>query len=205
MTLDYFVGGLSHNMFDIDADGLYLFLAALNSTFKPCIIKMKADLSADGVLAYNPGAGSEVNLMAGDLSGYWLWAAGDFGGTDKVIWTGDRGNYWYVQNEITWVGTARPILVGPGDDSLLTTSTDLTFWQNRYEGDVQYWIERYIPGTIWAVDRVDVNFEQAVIGGYWYSGDSPLLTYYSPNSGLDWKNVTDALPQASITSLIIGQ
>lgn len=198
-------GGVEHNAFDVDADGNYLFLAVKNSSSQPEILKMKADLSADAASAFNPGAGSEVNLMAGDLSPYWVWASGDFGGTIKVIKTTDGGSYWYTQNENTWSGVARPALVGPGDDTLFTTSTDLTFFQNRYEGDTQYWIDRSLSQKVWALDRVDVNFDQVILGSYWYSNNSDFMVYYSPNSGLNWKNVTDSFPDnVNITALIVG-
>lgn len=205
MAVDYQVGGVPHNAFDIDADGEYLYLAVLNSSNQPQILKMSAALDADAIASYNPGSGSEVNLMAGDMYSYWIWAAGNFGGTDRVAWTGDGGVYWYIQDDGTLTGTARPVLVGPGDDSLLTTAGGLVLYQNRYEGDIQYWIDRAIPGEIWALDRVDVNFEQLITGAYWYTGDSSVLVNYSPNSGLQWNDVTDSLPDATVTSLVIGQ
>lgn len=207
MTQNYHIGGLAHCAFDIDADANYLYIAIADedSSDQPKILKMKADLSADATESYAPGSGSEVNLMAGDLSPYWIWAAGEFGGTDKVVFTGDGGSSWYVQDDGTFgSGAAHPILVGPGDDSLLTTAVGLQLWQNRYEGDTQYWIERYIPGTIWALDRVDEVFEETMIGAYWYSGDSSELVHFSPNSGFDWSNVTDSIPAAAITSVIVS-
>lgn len=205
MAQDYSVGGVSHNSFDVDADGLYLYLAVLNSSNQPQVLKMLADLSAVAVASYTPGSGSEINLMAGDLSSYFIWAVGALGGTNKVVLTEDGGVYWTVMDEGSWSGVARPILVGPGNDLLVTTSTDLSFRQSRTEGDSIYWIERTLPGTIWSVDRVDDNFDDAVVGGYWYTGDSEELVHYSPNSGLNWENVTDTLtPPGTITSLIIG-
>lgn len=202
---NYRPGGLPHNIADVDADGNYIYVAVLASS-QPQILKMLADLSTDASLVYNPGAGSEVNLMAGDLTPYWIWATGDFGGTNKVVFTEDGGSAWYVQDDGTFgSGAARPLLVGPGNDSLLTTSVGLQLWQNRYEGDTQYWIERNIPGTIWALDRVDEVFEETAIGAYWYTGDSSELVHWSPNSGFNWNNITDSITAAPITSVIIGQ
>lgn len=206
MATVFSVGGLSHNAFDIDANGLYLYLAVLDASGNPQVLKMLADLTANATVSYNPGAGSEVNLMAGDLSSYYVWAVGAFAGTDKVVLTQDGGNYWYVQDEGTWSGVARPVLVGPGDDLLLTTSTDLYFWQNRFAGGDIYWVERTLPGTIWAVDRLDDNFDNTIIGAYWYTGDSSQLVHYSPNSGFNWENVTGVLtPPKSITAIAFGR
>lgn len=196
-TKTYDPGGLAHNAFDVDADGERLYIAVLSANL-PQILKMSVDLDANALLTFNPGAGSEVNLMAGDIVSYWVWAVGDFGGTDKVVLTTDT-YYWYVEDDGTFgAGAARPILVGPGNDSLLTTSVGLSFWQNRYESDTIYWIERYIPGEIWSVDRVDLDVEETVIGAYWY----PALVNYSPNSGFNWQDLGANLPTAPVTSVI---
>lgn len=204
MTTDYQVGGLSSNVFDVDADGLYLYIAVLDTSNQPQILKMRADLTLDATVSFNPAAGSEVNLMAGDLSSYWIWAAGEFGGTNKVVWTGTGGSAWYVQNDNDWVGTARPVLVGPGDDTLLTTSTGVIFWQNRYEGETQYWIERVLPIEIRTVHRRDLNFEDTMIGAYWYTGVVDQRVYYSPNSGFNWEDLTGTLPDVTIMAVIAG-
>lgn len=205
MTQDYEIGGLSANSTDIDADGLYLFLAILNvSNNKPQILKMLADLSANAIVSFNPGAGSEVNVMAGDLSGYWIWAAGDFGPSTKVVRTVDRGNFWYVMNDWSDSLAAHPILVGPGDDMLVTTSNGLTLQQTRVEGDSFYWIDRAtLNFEVWAIDRLDENVDNMVVGAYWYTGVNQLVNH-SPNSGLQWADLTLALPDAVITSVVAG-
>lgn len=198
MPQDYQIGDLAHNAFDINANGDQLFIAVINSGSVPQILRMAADMASDADVVFNPGSGSMINLMAGDINAYWIWAVGDFG-TAKVILSTDGGSYWYEQNEAGWTGGARPILVGPGNDALLTTSIGTTLWQNRYDGDYIYWIERYIPGEIWSVDRIDVDAEETVIGAYWYTDG---LVYYSPNSGFNWETVTKNLPTATITSVI---
>lgn len=199
MAQDYQIGDLAHNAFDINADGDQLYIAVVNSGSVPQILRMAANLESAAVVVFDPGAGSVVNLMAGDINAYWIWAVGDFGGTAKVVLSTDGGSFWYEQNEAGWTGAARPILVGPGNDSLLTTSIGTTLWQNRYDGDYIYWIERYIPGEIWSVDRIDLDVEETVIGAYWYTDG---LVYYSPNSGFNWETVTKNLPVATITSII---
>lgn len=210
MVKDYQVGGLSGNSFDVDADSFYLYLAVLNTANQPQILKLRTDLSLPATISYNPVAGSEVNLMAGDLSSYWIWAAGNFGGTSKVVLTETGGSAWYVQNDNDWLGTARPVLVGPGDDSLLTTSAFSNLvpgpilWQNRYEGETQYWVEREIPIEIRSVHRRDLNFEDTMIGAYWYTGVVDQRVYYSPNSGFNWEDLTATLPDVTITTVIAG-
>lgn len=204
MAFDYEVGGLSHNVFDIDANGAYLFIAALESTGDPVILKMLADLSADATISYNPGAGSEVNVMAGDLSGYWIWAAGDFGVAVKVVRTTNGGSSWGVMNDWTDALAAHPIFVGPGDDTLVAVGDGLTFQQTRVEGDSFYWVDRAtLDFELRAIDRLDVNFDHVFVGAYWYSG-ATLLVEHSPNSGLQWGDLTLALPGATITSIVAG-
>jgi len=203
MSVDYQVGGVSHNAFDIDADAYYLYLAVLDSSNSPQILKLRADLSSPATVSYDPGSGSEVNLMAGDLSSYWVWASGNFGGTNRVVATFTGGQAWYIQDDGTLVGTARPILVGPGDDALVTTSGGTILYQNRFEGATQYWVDRNIPFSVWALDRVDINFEDIAVGAYWYSGLSQLVEW-SPSSGLLWGDITAGLPDVTITSIVLG-
>lgn len=205
MATDFRVGGVSAKAFDIDADGNYLFLAVKDTGGQPQILKMLADLSANAAVSYNPGLGDEICLMAGDYSPYWVWAAGNFGSTERLVQTVDGGNYWYVKNPSTWTGTARPILVGPGDDGLVSTSERLSFLESYYEGEYVYWTSRTLPGTIWAIDRLDTNVDDVGVGSYWYTGDSAEIVYFSPNAGGDWENITDALsPPGTVTALIIG-
>lgn len=198
------LSGVPLNMADIDADGAYLFLALLNGSGQPQILKLRANLLEDGISSFNPGDGTEVNVMAGDLSGYWIWAAGDFGATDKVVRSTDRGAFWYVMNDWSDSLAAHPILVGPGDDMLVTTSNGLTLQQTRVEGDSFYWIDRAtLNFGVWAIDRLDENVDNLVVGAYWYSGLNQLVNH-SANSGLQWADLTLALPDAIITSVVAG-
>lgn len=204
MTSGYKAGGISANTFDVDADGIFLYIAALDASNLPVVLRMMSDLSADAILSYNPGAGTESNLMAGNLSGYWVWAAGDFGSATKVLRTTDRGNSWYVMNDWSNSRASHPIFVGPGDDTLVSVGDGLTFQQTRVEGDDVYWIDRAtLDFELRAIDRLGDNFDHVFIGAYWYTG-ATLLVEHTPNSGLQWGDLTLALPGATITSIVAG-
>jgi hypothetical protein len=206
MTQEYKVGGVPHNAFDIDADGLYLYIAVKNSSNQPQILKMLADLSANAVVSYNPGGGTEVNLDAGRFTSYFVWASGDFGGTAKVVQTEDGGNYWYVKNPAEWTGVARPILVGPGSDTLVSTSTGLNLHQTyNFEDDVLWVTDASLLSPLYAIERISDNVDELTVGAYWYS-DLAQTVHYSPNEGTSFEDITKLLPNdVTITTIISGR
>jgi len=170
MASDYVVGGLSHNSFDINADGQYAYIAALNESNQPQILRISTELSSDASLLYDPSAGSAVNLMAGDYDAYFIWAAGHFGGNDRAVATED-GVYWYVKNFSPfdyWYGEGSPLLVGPGTDNLVTISVNDNdvIHETYFVGDLLYWTDhKPVPIDVSAFDRLDTNVEEVLIGG----------------------------------------
>lgn len=212
MANSYKLGGLHHNSFDINADGTYLYIAALNNDNNPVILRQDTGLDLDAVLSHNPGSGDRVNVMAGDYDAYFIWASGDFGDNDKVIATED-GNYWYVRShvpfEIYWYGDAEPILVGPGDDNLVTvmTNANFTIHQTYWIGENLYWLQDpTLPFEVGAFDRQDLSVSEILIGigtaVYWYV-DSNIVNY-SPDDGFTWGDNSDGLSGSKITSIIFG-
>lgn len=205
MTIAFSVGGTPHNAFDIDADAAYLYLAVLDGS-TPKVLKMLADLSAAATVSYNPGGGTEICLMAGDYSPYFVWAAGAFSGTDKVVRTTDGGVYWVANNPATWIGVARPILVTPGDDFSATTSTGLILQSSYTLDDAVYWVEDFsLHFPLYAIDKMDDSVDEVTVGVYWYSGLSEIVNY-SPNFGVMFEDITKTLPTTcSVTTIISGR
>lgn len=206
MPSSYTVGGVSHNSFDCDADGVTLYIAVLDSSGNPQILKMDSELGSDATLSYDPGAGSEIGVMCGDFDPYFIWASGQLGGTDRVVLTEDS-NYWYVQNVYDvnyWYDDALPLLVGPGDDSKVTVAVEGTLHETYFVGESLYWMS--YPGApfieIGAFDRLDINRDEVLAGTYWY--DDTVISAYSPSSGEVWGDVTGVLPSAAVTSVIFG-
>lgn len=209
MAQSYRVGGIAHNSFDINADGQYAYIAALNNSDQPQILRIPTNLEEDAALLYDPAAGTEINIMAGDYDAYFLWAAGNFGGNDKVVNTED-GIYWYVKNYSPfdyWYSSGGPLLVGPGDDQLVTIviNDSLALQESYFVGDSVYWLERhpnyFVAG---AIDRLDSNKEEILLG----ATDAATKTHieYSPDSGVQWGDVSDGLSTTpyNVTAIIFA-
>jgi hypothetical protein len=211
MADSYKLGGLYHNSFDICADGTYLYIAALDDSNNPVILRQDTGLESNAVLSHNPGTGSRINLMAGDYDAYFIWASGDFGGDVKVIATED-GDYWYTRNwspYTYWVGNAEPILVGPGDDNLITVMTNSNFaiHQTYFVGDTLYWLQDpTLPFKVGAFDRGQINPVEMLIGigdeVYWYTNTD--IVNYSPDEGLTWGDNSTGLDGNKVTTIIFG-
>lgn len=212
MASDYRVGGLYHNSFDIDADGGTLYIGALDSTGTPVVLAQQSDLGSDARLAYNPGAGDEINLMCGDEHKYWIWATGNFGGDTRAVRSGDA-IYWYTSNPQPyndyWYGDAGPILIGPDNDYLITImirNFGYTLHEAYWMEDSLYWFDRHPTSfDVGAIDRYDQDSDQIVVGintaVYWYDGFD--IVEYSANAGKQWGDITYTLPAGlKVTSVI---
>lgn len=205
---DWSVGGIPQNAMDVNAEGNYLYLGVLDSSARPQILRMESDLAQDAAAVYNPGAGSEVQLMCGDYQMDKLWAAGDFG-TDRVVWyDGDSYAYWYTDAQSqSWAGAARPVLVGPGDDNMCLVTladTDKMYQSYFLSGAGPFWAEvgPALPFDVNAVARLSVDPAAMIIGtSYWYTGGQAVN--YSPNNGYGWEDITDTL-EGKVTALIFG-
>ena len=205
------IGGLSHQCFDVDAEGAFLYLAVLDDTPQPQVLRMQTDLNDPVALVYDPGSGNSINVQCGDLSQYFVWAAGDFGSNDRVA-SADDGVYWYVRNFEPfdyWAGSAGPLKVGPHGDEIVSvfTNDDFTLHESYFVGESLYWMDMpYAPFGVGAFDRQMVNFEEIIAGVgesvYWYSGSNQVQ--YSPNSGIRWGDVSTGLTAVQVTSVIYG-
>lgn len=218
MTKDFNVGGLAAQAFDIEADGIYLYIGVRKSDeLTPRILKLHASLGNDATEDYNPGTGTEVNIKAGDRTPGWVWAAGDFGTAKVVKLDNEAGIYWTSDAESdTWYGPVHPIRVDPADDRIVLVHSygnDNTIFEAYFTGlnAESYWMPAGVaPGDVYAMDVLDYDPGQVLVGlstrdwgspGYWYP------VHYTPNRALTFSNVsvpaiTDS--QVACTSVIVG-
>lgn len=212
MTNSFRVGGFNQHAADIDADGLYLYLSVIDDAGSPEVLKMPADLSDVALSVYQPGDGASVNVLAGDLTSYFCWAVGDFGGYNRVILTED-GSYWYQKNPDPfvqyWYGVAGPAVIGPGEDTrlMVCVNDDFALHETYFVGDALYWFtEPAVPTQVGAVDRLDYNPDEVLVGAwyatYWYSEAN--IVFYSPSAGQVWGDVSFGLTGVAVTNIIFG-
>ena len=213
MGQSFQVGGLSHLSFDLDANGIYLYLAVINNgTVFPEVLRMNSDLDEDATADYAPNSGSVVNVACGDLDAGIVWAVGDFG-SDRIVKHDDiRGEYWYSKDSPDWSGVnpLQPFHLGPMDDNLIMIidNSERDLEETYFVGDELYWLQRNtdIPFDVGAMDRWDSIPEELLVGiedqVYFYS-DSNIMEF-SPFSGEVFGDVSTGLSAVNVTSVITG-
>jgi len=196
------VSGSAPVSMDVSPDDYYLYVGAMFGG-NPVLLRLPADLTADPIEAYAPGAGSAIGVECGDINEEWVWIAGEFGGTIKVRNSLDDGITWTTKDPGAWSGVALPLVVGPDDDNLVLVPTD---------GDDDLF-ETLDGGLNWATLNDTLPYD---IGGmdrlYWYLDEIVIGTdaaganrvHYSPNNGATLHDITAGTPNVAINDLIIG-
>jgi hypothetical protein len=219
----YTVGGYDHQSFDCDADGGYLYIAALDDSSLPVLLKLKSDLSEDATEDFAPGAGDFIIVTCGDYNGGVVYASGDFGTSKFVRKNDELGLYWTGTFEDPyWTGDVKPLMVGPGNDFVVMVGVpgEDKLFEAYFDGTTyanMYWtpINEAMPFDFMSIDRLDKDPLQVIIGvdaadPYWYP---PLYWYdvvnYAPNGGEAFWDVSGTLEttynmQNSVTSVTYG-
>lgn len=219
MADEFTIGGFSNQSMDIDADGAYLFVAVLNNSGFPQILSFDADLGSDGDIEYDPGDGTFIGVLCGKQSAGVVWAAGDFGASDKVVQYSDfRGEYWTNAdpNFDYWTGVARPMLLGPSNDYKLTVgmTQDMILAETYFTQDTgPYWtlLNDDVDFFISAMDSLDLSPLQLLIAAddgepYWVASYWYPFVEFSPNGGLSFEDVSGAIAteEMKVTCLVFG-
>lgn len=187
---------------DIDADGTFLYIAALNSSAQPVLIKMTTDLDADGTVIFNPGAGSNIGVQCGREDADTVWIAGDFNG-DKVEKSEDAGSTFTVKDPGGY-SNVLAFTVGPdSDDRVLIAESSIGFRV----------IETIDSGANWtvinsssgldanAIGRLSTNVQEVVFGNDASATDN---INYSVNSGADEEDYSTGFPTQDATGVIVN-
>lgn len=191
----------------INADGTHIFLAALNNSGFPVLVKILANLSADGDLVFSPSAGDNIGVQCGKYDADIVWVAGNFGGTDTVEKSEDGGTSFVVKDN----GSFDPVtsfIVGPDSDDRVLIFTDAggsvpstSIQETDDNGDS--WEERNSTLSLIskAVVRLDINVEELVTGNEASATDN---IDYSINSGADLEDYSSGFPQVDVTGVVVG-
>lgn len=198
------VGGLDHLMADILLDGTTLYIAVLDESSNPKILTMVSDLSEIAEVSYNPGAGTAINVICGDITDQ-IWAAGDFGSAKVVRRSDFLGLYWTdVDNSNAWTDAAGPFMIGPeADEYVLVINGDYLRETYFVGNDGPYWFtwDDNVPVKWNALDRLALYLDEVLFGAYFYYDPT---AYFTPNIGLDYEDVSFSLDGKKVTSIIFG-
>lgn len=204
MGTNYSVGGLDHLSMDISVDGDKLYIAVLDENSKPQILSLNTNFDSVATIEYNPGAGTTINVLCGDITDQ-VWAVGEFGGAKVVRQSDFLGIYWSdVDNSTSWVNGAGPFMIGPeADEHVLVVNGDFLRETYFVGNDGPYWFtwDDSLPFKFNALDRMALYLEEVLFGAYFYYNPT---VYFTPNIGLDYEDVSLGLNNRKVTSIIFG-
>jgi hypothetical protein len=193
-------GGSGGNLAAISADGLYVYIAAFNSLGFPTLIKIGANLSADGSVVFDPGSGGRIGVQTGELNAETVWVAGAFGGGDVVEKSDDAGASFTVKDDGSF-GTVRTFEVGPGDDErlLVFDGDNGDILETTDDGETWTTINAAVSPLINSIARLSVDLQESIFGN---EGDATDSINYSPNSGANLEDYqTGVYPNADATKV----
>lgn len=193
----------------IDADGDYIYIAALDASGQPTLIKFPTALDADGSIVFQPGGGSDIGVECSATDADTIWIAGEFGSTNTVERSTDGGGSFVVEDP----GTFAPVTafdVGPDSDERVIVAAEtsgsiglVNIFETVDGGD--NWSEKNAglssPASVRAIGRFPTSPEELVLGNANAAADR---SDYSPNSGADLDDITSGTPAADATGVIVG-
>jgi hypothetical protein len=186
-----------HQPAAIDADGDFIYIAALQTT--PVLIKFATALNADGTIVFDPGAGTDIGIQCGRFDADVVWIAGDFNSTNAVEKSENAGTSFTVKDPGTF-GIVSAFIVGPDSDErvLIFDSADGEISETIDDGVSWSQKKTGLGYDCFSIDRLDINPEECVFGN---QASATNLVNYSPNTGQNLEDYTPALP---ITQDVIG-
>ncbi len=189
---------------DIDADGLFLYIAALNTSGFPTLVKFSSGLAADGTFAFDPGTGTDIGVQCGRFDADVVWIAGDFGSTNVVEKSENAGTSFTVKDTGSF-GTVETFVIGPDSDErvLISDVTNDDIQETIDDGDNWTQINASVGFDINAIARLDTNVQETVFGNDLSATDN---IDYSVNSGDDMEDFTtgDFPIVSDVTSVIVN-
>lgn len=190
---------------DIDADGTFIYISALNNSFNPILIKISTALNADGSVVFEPGSGSNIGVQCGRGDANVIWVGGIFDGTNTVEKSEDAGSTFTVKDGALFTDV-RTFVVGPDNDSrvLLIDDDTINVAVQETTDDGANWTQRRADTGFDVLDiaRLGINVQECVFGNVADVNDN---IDYSPNSGIDMEDYTTGnFPEQDVNKVIVN-
>lgn len=186
---------------DIDSDGVYVYIGALNNSGNPVLVKILTDLSMDGELVFNPGGGDNIGVQCGKYDSAVLWIAGAFDGTNVVEESEDAAGSFAVKDPATFGGITT-FAIGPdSDDRVLVIDGNEDIHETIDAGGAWITLNTAVGLASLALARLAQNVQEMVIG------NEPSATnniQYTINSGIDLEDYSSGFPEAEVSGVIVG-
>jgi hypothetical protein len=185
----------------IDADGSNIYIAGLDSSNNPVLLKFPTSLDTDATIVYEPGAGTDIGVQCGRFDNDVIWAAGDFGAAFATVKSEDGGdNFTAADSQFTTITAFR---VGPdSDERVLIADDNIDIYETIDDGTIWTLINNNIGFQPLVIERLDKNVQESVFGN---SGNTTNNVNYSVNSGADLEDITSGFDkETDITGLEVG-
>jgi photosystem II stability/assembly factor-like uncharacterized protein len=154
-----------------------------------------------------------ANIPGGQPTGAWVTpylidpnsSTTLFAGYDKVWKTTDRGNSWTaVSDVLSGTTKLRSLAIAPSNSLVLYTADQTNMWKTTDGGTTTAWTPITLPTlptssiTYIAVHPTNPDIVWITYGGY-QAGEK---VYESTDGGLSWTNISGALPNLPIMSIV---
>ncbi len=186
----------------IDADGTFIYIAAINTLDLPVLLKFNTDMSANPTVIFQPGLGNDVGVICGRESANNVWIAGAFGGTDVVEKSEDAGATFVVKDDGTF-GTVEAFAIGPdSDDRVLIVTNDVDIEETIDNGVTWTNINAGVAFNVNAIARLAISPEEIIFGNDAGAVDN---IDYSIDSGGTFEDLTTGVfPTENVKRIIVN-
>lgn len=186
---------------DIDADGDFIYIAALDSNGDPTLIKFSTALDSDGEIVFTGSGGSDIGVETARADGDSLVVAGDFGTT--YVQSSDDAGTTFTDITPSAGGAVKSFVTGPDDDRrILVYDTDNgDLLESVDAGDTWVTKNASVSQTILAMARLGIAVDQSVFGN---SSVDAETVQYSPNTGADLAELSGGPDGVDVNGLIVN-
>ncbi len=194
--------GSDGNIADIDRDGTFIYIAAVNNFGFPTLVKIATGLGADGTIVFNPGASDRIGVQCGQFFSDRIWIAGAFDGTNVIEKSENGGDSFTVKDDGT-IGAVRAFRVGPHNDDRVIVFDESNGDLIETVDDGASWttINAAVTPEINTMARFDLNPEEMAIVND--AGASNSINY-TVNSGANLEDFqTGVYPNVKGTGVLV--
>ncbi len=186
----------------IDADGTFIYIAAINTLDLPVLLKFNTNMLSNPEVVFQPGLGNDIGVICGRESANNIWIGGAFGTTDVVEKSEDAGDTFEVKDDGTF-GTVEAFTIGPdSDDRVLIVTDDVDIEETIDSGAIWTNINTGIGFNVNAIARLAISLEEIIFGN-----DSGVTNNidYSIDIGENFEDLTVApFPAEDVKRIIVN-
>ncbi len=186
----------------IDADGTFIYIAAINKLDLPLLLKFNTDMSANPDVVFQPGIGEDIGVICGRESANNVWIAGILGGTNVVEKSEDAGDTFEVKDDGTF-GAVEAFAIGPdSDDRVIIVTDDVDIEETIDNGVTWTNINAGIAFNVNTIARLAIAVEEIIFGND--AGATDNINYSIDSGGTFEDLTTGVFPTDDVNRVIVN-